>query len=244
MRLPPRCCAPSAALAIVVVTAPAHAQPPTLRARASLRHGLSIEGCTTARDCRAWVRFPRRPYREFVAAAWSPAAEHFYVWSRPDGGAREVDVFEAPRDGALARRVGHWVPGAGGELRWVGADRLWHVWGCGAACLVAALYNAAGATLVLAHGAGVDVSADGHHAVVAGGNAAAGVVIDIDRGTTRPFGLHANARCDGFPSISWQRGDVTVSFAPPDDADDVDAYDERCSVRVLLDDADGSSSPP
>jgi hypothetical protein len=90
------------ALAVALVATAAAADPPALRAAGSLRDGLVVEGCRGAR-CEAWVRFPARPYRAFVEARVSPTGRFFYVWSRPDGGARGA-AGQPPR--ALVSRRG------------------------------------------------------------------------------------------------------------------------------------------
>jgi hypothetical protein len=127
--------APLLALSALLLTPAARADPPTLREAGSLRDGLVVEGCRGAR-CDPWVRFPARPYRDFIEARVSPSGRFFFVWTRPDGGPREVDVFAVPtREAQLANRRGHWSPGAGGELEWVAGDRLWHAWRCGADCV-------------------------------------------------------------------------------------------------------------
>ncbi len=218
----------SLSLSAVLATAAARADPPALRERGSLREGLVVEGCRGAR-CEPWVRFPPRPYRAFIDARMSPSGRFFYVWTRPDGGSREVDVFATPtREAQLANRRGHWSPGAGGALDWVAGDRLWHAWRCGSDCGVAQLYSVTGATLLSLTGTDVARSEDGRFAVVA--TRSEGVLVDLARATLRthrgPAGL---SYVHG--SLAWSADHAELAFEPASH-DDNDRVDGGRSLRI------------
>jgi len=200
-------------LSAVLLAAAARADPPALRERGSLREGLVVEGCRGPR-CDPWVRFPPRPYRAFIDARMSPSGRFFYVWTRPDGGSREVDVFATPtREAQLANRRGHWSPGAGGALDWVAGDRLWHAWRCGSDCGVAQLYSVTGATLLSLTGEDVERSRDGRYAVVA--TRSEGVLVDLARATLRPYRGPAGFRYDNG-SLAWADDHAALTFEETD----------------------------
>ncbi len=199
------------AVGLVALPATAHADPPRLRARGSLRDGLRVEACEGS-ACTTWVRFAALPYRSFVEASFSPSGRFFYVWSKPDETPREIDVFAVPaRRGAQPERVGHWAPGTGGSLEWTAGDHLWHVWGCGAACQMGALYGRDGTVLVDAVGLAVERSPDGRRALSVDGNHRGGVLIDLTRGTQRTFESPAEMSYDS--DVRWRPDGVSVRFA-------------------------------
>ncbi len=213
------------ALSAALAAPDASADPPALRERGSLRDGLVVEGCRGAR-CEPWVRFPPRPYRAFIDARVSPSGRFFYVWTRPDGGSREVDVFATPtREAQLANRRGHWSPGAGGALDWVAGDRLWHAWRCGSDCGVAQLYSVTGATLLSLTGEDVERSRDGRFAVVA--TRSEGVLVDLARATMRTHrGPEGSFRYVNG-SLAWADGHAALGFTAPGDDN------ERAETRTL-----------
>lgn len=215
-------------LSAVLSAAVASADPPALRERGSLREGLVVEGCRGPR-CEPWVRFPPRPYRAFIDARLSPSGRFFYVWTRPDGRSREVDVFATPtREAQLANRRGHWSPGSGGELDWVAGDRLWHAWRCGSDCGVAQLYSVTGATLLSLTGEDVERSRDGRFAVVA--TRSEGVLVDLARASLRtvrgPEGLtYVNG------SLAWAADHAELAFEPASH-DDNERADGGRTLRI------------
>ncbi len=225
-------------LSLTLLASAARADPPTLRPAGSLREGLVVEGCRGAR-CEPWVRFPARPYRSFIDARVSPSGRFFYVWSRPDGGAREVDGFAVPtREAQLANRRGHWSPGAGGELAWVAGDHLWHAWRCGSNCGVAQLYSVTGATLLSLTGADVERSRDGRFAVAA--TRTEGVLVDLARATMRTHrGPGGSFRYDNG-SLAWADGHAALAFTAPGDTIEIP---ETRTLRIPLPEAAATRGP-
>ncbi len=206
----------------------AQADPPTFRSVPSLREGMRVEACASPDRCETWVQFAPRPYRTFVEARMAPSGRFFYVWSRPDGRPREVDVFATPRrEGQLAQRRGHWSPGAGGDLVWVTRDRLWHRWGCGSACNIAQLYDVYGTTLASFVGQDAEVSPDGRFAVIA--DAGEGTLLDLTQTTTRSFRGPEGLRYAW--DVDWTDHDVSVWF---DDDTDSRGAESRRAVRMAI----------
>lgn len=206
-----------------------HADPPEFRAVPSLRDGMRVEACATPERCETWVQFPARPYRTFIEARMAPSGRFFYVWSKPDGRPREVDVFATPRrEAQLAQRRGHWSPGAGGDLVWVTRDRLWHRWGCGAACNIAQLYDVYGTTLASFVGQDAELSPDGRFAVIAG--AGEGTLLDLSQATTRSF--HGPDGLRYAWDVDWTERDVAVWF--DDDDTDSRGAESRRAVRLSI----------
>ncbi len=207
----------------------AQADPPTFRSVPSLREGMRVEACASPDRCETWVQFAPRPYRTFVEARMAPSGRFFYVWSRPDGRPREVDVFATPRrEGQLAQRRGHWSPGAGGDLVWVTRDRLWHRWGCGAACNIAQLYDVYGTTLASFVGQDAEVSPDGRFAVIA--DAGEGTLLDLNQATTRSFRGPDGLRYAW--DVDWTDHEVTVWF--DDDDTDSRGAESRRAVHLAI----------
>lgn len=207
----------------------AQADPPTFEAHPSLRDGLRVEACSAPGRCETWVQFAARPYRTFVGARMAPSGRFFYVWSKPDGRPREVDVFATPRrEGQLAQRRGHWSPGAGGDLVWVARDRLWHRWGCGAACNIAQLYDVYGTTLASFVGQDAEASPDGRFAVIA--SEGEGTLLDLAQTTTRSF--RAPEGLSFAWDIDWTDRDVAVWF--DDDNTDPHGSESRRAVRLPI----------
>ncbi|MFO0652514.1 MAG: hypothetical protein U0326_40225 [Polyangiales bacterium] len=207
----------------------AQADPPSFRAVPSLREGMRVEACASPDRCETWVQFAPRPYRTFVEARMAPSGRFFYVWSRPDGRPREVDVFATPRrEGQLAQRRGHWSPGAGGDLVWVTRDRLWHRWGCGSACNIAQLYDVYGTTLASFVGQDAEVSPDGRFAVIA--DAGEGTLLDLNQATTRSFRGPDGLRYAW--DVDWTDHDVTVWF--DDDDTDSRGAESRRAVHLAI----------
>jgi hypothetical protein len=142
----------------------------------------------------------------------SLSGRYFYVWSTPDRRRREVDVFERPRaPGVDAVRVGHWVPGFGGELRWTPGERLFHTWGCGTQCMNGNLYDVHGTTLHSVAGSAAYTSDDGRYAAIAnhGGDVD---VVEFEHGRTQ-HGSSQHTPCFFPIDVVWRANEVRVRFA-------------------------------
>ncbi len=229
MRISTRLTAAFAFASALSAARAAHADPPAFVAHPSLREGLRVDACPTPDRCETWVRFAARPYRTFVEAQMAPSGRFFYVWSKPDGRSREVDVFATPRRGAqLAQRRGHWSPGAGGELTWVTRDRLWHRWSCGSTCSIAQLYDVYGTTLASFVGQDAEVSPNGRFAIVA--DRGEGTLLDLEQATTRSF--HGPDHMSYAWDVDWTERDVSIWFE--DEDDDARPNDARRAVQLTL----------
>lgn len=187
----------------------AKAPPPLPRLVVHQRLGrpLRIEGCLAAAACAEWVRYPVAPPRVMVQATASPSGRHFFAWTRADGHARELDVFEVPTAGH-AVRTAHLVPGVGGTLVWVDGDRLFHHWGCGTGCAEVQLRDTRGRPLLAASGAWIELDRTSRAAVVEHGGRA--VWIDFARGVG-----WQSAPVPGllFPSaVAWEKEQVRITF--------------------------------
>ncbi len=169
-----------------------------------------VDGCTRDAGCREWARFSLEPPRAVIDVQLSPSGEHFFVWSRPDGHARELDLFETPSAShATALPIGHVTPGFGGELRWVSGDRLWHWWGCGTSCIVAQLRDATGAIRVTQSGSLVETAPDATRAVVADYGGAV-VWVDFVTGTSFTVGPSGSLL---FPTgVTFEKDAVRVAY--------------------------------
>lgn len=175
--------------------------PPRLVVHQRLGHPLRVDGCVGTHPCTEWVRYLAKPPRVMVEATPSPSGLHFFLWSRADGHARELDVFAVPTSG-VAARTAHVVPGAGGRLVWVDGDRLFHHWGCGTGCAEVRLRDVRGRVLVEASGAWVEVDGTARAVVVEHGGHT--VWMDFARGTgweSPPVPGHL------FPTaVAWEQG--------------------------------------
>lgn len=235
-RLAPIALAASATLA----AGAASADPPSFVARPSLREGLRVDACSAPDRCTTWVQFAPRPYRTFVEARMAPSGRFFYVWSKPDGRPREVDVFATPRrEAQLAQRRGHWSPGAGGELEWVTRDRLFHRWGCGAACNVTQLYDVYGTTLASFVGQDVELSPDRRYAVIA--SEREGTLLDLGQVTMRSF--HGNEHERFAWDVDWSSQRVSIWFED-EERTDARGAELRRVVNLALDPAPAASPSP
>jgi len=178
---------------------------------------LRVEGCLPGAPCSEWVRFAVKPPRTMVEATVSPSGRYFFLWSRADGHARELDVYETPSTGA-ARRVGHMVPGAGGHLGWVAGDRLFHWWGCGTGCAVVQLRDVLGRVLVSTGGAWVEEDAAHTRAAVAdhGGN-----VVWIDFALGAGYAAGPTAGLLWPVAVAWEKEALKVTYSQTSGTDRV-----------------------
>lgn len=182
--------------------------PPVVRLVVHARIGLPlrVEGCVGSAPCAEWVRFPTKPPRAMVQADVAPSGRHFFLWTRADGHARELDVYEVPTSGK-ARRTAHMVPGAGGLLRWVDGDRLFHHWGCGTGCAEVRVRDTHGAILVATDGAWIEEDGTARAAVVGHGGDATWIEFVTGTGWTGP-------KVPGllFPSaVRWEPGALRIT---------------------------------
>ncbi len=239
MRLRDRFASFALAASATLAAGAAAADPPAFVARPSLREGLRVDACSTPERCTTWVQFAPRPYRTFVEARMAPSGRFFYVWSKPDGRPREVDVFATPRrEAQLAQRRGHWSPGAGGELEWVTRDRLFHRWGCGTNCSVTQLYDVYGTTLASFVGEDVELSPDRRYAVIA--SEREGTLLDLGQVTMRSF--HGSEHERFAWDVDWSAQRVSIWFEDQDRTDARGAELRRV-VNLALDPAPSTQTP-
>ncbi len=204
-------CALLFALALALAPEPAHATGERLRARGTLATGARVDACTSPAQCETWVRYPARPSRTIHAVEASSSGRFFFVWSTPDGGSRELDVYERPgRAGAAATHVSGWVPGFGGAMRWVAGDRLWHSWGCGTACVNARLHDVRGVVLFRTSGASALWDSPDGRASVAATHSGIVEVVNFATARTTTVGPTPPAL---FPiDLVWRASEVRVRF--------------------------------
>ncbi len=190
---------------------------PRLVVHQRLGKPLRVDGCLPPAPCVEWVRFPVKPPRMMVEASASPSGRYFYLWSRADGHARELDVYETPTAGP-ARRSSHAVPGAGGHLGWVAGDRLFHWWGCGTGCAMVEVRDVLGRVLVSTGGAWVEEEATHTRAAVADHG---GKVVWID------FALGAGYESDPIAgalwpiAVAWEKDALKVTYSQTSGTDRV-----------------------
>lgn len=200
------------ALSLLAISLTAHADPPRLQSRFPAQ-GMRIEGCQ-GDVCTTWAQFPSQPRRTLVDARVSPSGRHFFVWSQPARGARELDVFTAPaRPGTPGRSVGHWSPGAGGTLEWTEGDRLWHVAGCGTACQTVTFYEASGRVISRDTTMAAERSPDARFAVMVTGNDT-GALLDAARNVRQGFRGPPGGSFGG--QVRWVSGGAAVRFTRAD----------------------------
>ncbi|MGZ3475566.1 MAG: hypothetical protein ACXVCJ_13825 [Polyangiales bacterium] len=136
--------------------------------RAKVGKPAIVEGCEGPSPCAEWVRYPPSPPRTFVDVRASRTSKHFFVWTKPDGKKRTLEIFATPGTSSAATRVAHLEPGFGGDLTWLEGDLLLHVWGCGTNCASVRVYHTTGGKLFEEGGVEL-VEADDRRVVTANG---------------------------------------------------------------------------
>lgn len=196
-------------IAVVSLTTLASGQSRSVfRTRGGGLKALSVDRCDGA-SCTEWVGYPSRPPRAAVQTGMSRSSKHFFVWSRADGQARDLDIFESPTSVSRghAHQTAHVQPGFGGELTWLEQDRLWHVWGCGTECVGAQLYDESGVLQFSGAGSLADASHDGKRVALVD----AGHVWLVFAATLERFEASAPT---GMPTgFAWRPNGFLVSFA-------------------------------
>lgn len=208
----PRVLPASAALAALLVAASPPGNPkPRLVSHGGIHTPLVIQACRSKHSCTEWVRYRGEPPRAVVEMRVSLSGRYFYVWSKADGKARNLDFFRVPRAGRRARRLAHLTPGFGGDLHWLVGDFLWQGWGCGAPCVNGLLYNRSGRILFQEVGSEEFVAPDARRVAVLDWSGKV-VLIRIDHARAARFEFQSKPNL-GFPDdLVWKPHGLRARF--------------------------------
>jgi hypothetical protein len=147
-----------------------------------------------------------------------------YVWhhARPP---RVLSIYDL----SSLKRVASFSPGYGGELQWLEGNRILHYWGAGAACVMYAVYDVQGKTVLKGTTSGWDLAPGGTYLATSPSFAAEKEPLVIRDLRTLKVVYDSTGKADVrvVEEVRWEAGDtVAVQY--------LDSAEEKREMTIRL----------